>query len=52
MSRNRFTDEFKCEAVAQVVDRGYAVSEVAERFVNGGAILGHRSGGIMRSRAV
>ncbi|MEP4194318.1 MAG: IS3 family transposase [Aliishimia sp.] len=28
----RFTDEFKWDAVAQVVDRGYAVSEVAERL--------------------
>ena len=28
----RFTDEFKQEAVAQVVERGYAVSEVAERL--------------------
>ena len=32
MSRNGFTDEFKRDAVAQVVDRGYAVSEVAERL--------------------
>jgi len=32
MSRNRFTDEFKRDAVAQVVDRGYVVSEVAERL--------------------
>lgn len=32
MSRARFTDEFKRDAVAQVVDRGYAVSEVAERL--------------------
>ena len=32
MSRNRFTEEFKRDAVAQVVDRGYAVSEVAERW--------------------
>jgi transposase len=32
MSRNKFTDEFKRDAVAQVVDRGYAVSEVAERL--------------------
>ena len=32
MSRNRFTEEFKRDAVAQVVDRGYAVSEVAERL--------------------
>lgn len=28
----RFTDEFKPDAVAQVVERGYAVSEVAERL--------------------
>lgn len=31
-SQNRFTDEFKKDAVAQVVDRGYAVSEVAKRL--------------------
>ncbi len=30
--QDRFTDEFKQEAVAQVVERGYAVSEVAERL--------------------
>ena len=28
----RFTDEFKQDAVAQVVQRGYAVGEVAERL--------------------
>ena len=28
----RFTDEFKQDAVEQVVERGYAVSEVAERL--------------------
>ncbi len=28
----RFTDEFKQDAVAQVVERGYAVSEVAQRL--------------------
>ena len=28
----RFTDAFKQDAVAQVVGRGYAVSEVAERL--------------------
>ncbi len=28
----RFTDESKREAVAQIVERGYAVSEVAERL--------------------
>lgn len=32
MSRNRFTEEFKRDAVAQVVDRGYAVGEVADRL--------------------
>jgi transposase len=28
----RFTDEFKQDAVAQVVERDYAVSDVAERL--------------------
>jgi transposase len=28
----RFTDEFNQDAVAQVVERGYAVSEVAEQL--------------------
>lgn len=28
----RFIDEFKQDAVAQVVERGYAISEVAERL--------------------
>jgi transposase len=28
----RFTDEFKQDAVAQFVERGYAVSDVAERL--------------------
>jgi transposase len=32
MSTNKFTDEFKRDAVAQVVDRGYSVREVAERL--------------------
>jgi transposase len=31
-SQNRFTEEFKRDAVAQVVDRGYAVREVAKRL--------------------
>ena len=30
--QDRFTDEFKQEAVAQVVERGHAVSEVADRL--------------------
>lgn len=29
----RFTSEFKDEAVEQITERGYAVSEVAERLV-------------------
>jgi transposase len=32
MSGIRFTDEFKRDAVTQVVERGYAVSEVSERL--------------------
>ena len=29
---SRYTDEFKAEAVGQVVERGYKVSEVAQRL--------------------
>ena len=29
---SRFTDELKRDTVAQVVERGYVVSEVAERL--------------------
>ena len=32
MSANKFTDEFKRDAVAQVEDRGYPVREVVERL--------------------
>lgn len=32
MSGKRYTDEFKIEAVRQVTERGYAVSEVANRL--------------------
>jgi transposase len=32
MSRAKFTDEFKRDAVARVVDHGYPVREVAERL--------------------
>ena len=32
MSGTKFTDEFKRDAVAQVVDRGFPVREVAERL--------------------
>jgi transposase len=32
MSNQRYSPEFKDEAVRQVVDRGYSVSEVSERL--------------------
>lgn len=32
MTSKRFTDEFKAESVKQVTERGYPVSEVAERL--------------------
>jgi transposase len=32
MSSKRYTEEFKVEAVKQVVDRGHSVVEVAERL--------------------
>jgi transposase len=32
MSGKRYSEEFKIEAVAQVTERGYSVSEVAERL--------------------
>ncbi len=32
MSTQRFTPEFKAEAVRQVVERGYSVAEIAERL--------------------
>jgi transposase len=32
MSGKRYSDEFKIEAVGQVTDRGYSVSEVANRL--------------------
>ncbi len=32
MSNQRYSEEFKSEAVRQVIDRGYSVKEVAERI--------------------
>ena len=32
MSRTRYTDEFKTEAVGQILERGYSVKEVSERI--------------------
>lgn len=32
MTRKRYTEEFKIEAVKQVTERGYSVAEFAERL--------------------
>ncbi len=32
MSNNRYTEEFRVEAVRQVVERGHSVAEVASRL--------------------
>ena len=32
MSNQRYTDEFKVEAVKQITERGYSVQEVADRL--------------------
>ena len=32
MGKGNFSDEFKRDAVSQIVDRGYPVSEVSERL--------------------
>ncbi len=32
MGRNRFSDDFKRDAVAQITQRGYRVAEVSERL--------------------
>lgn len=34
MSGKRYPEEFKIEAVKQVVDRGYSVSSVATRLIS------------------
>ena len=41
MSRPRYTEEFKIEAVKQVVERGHRVAEVAERLGVSGHSLYH-----------
>lgn len=54
MSGKRYTNEFKIEAVRQVTDRGYSVSEVAEpwwrRRYLPGCYLESAQHGICRSR--
>jgi transposase-like protein len=32
MSRKRFTEEFKVDAVRQITERGFAVRDLGERF--------------------
>ena len=32
MSNKRYTEEFKIEAVRQVIDRGYSIAQVAKRL--------------------
>lgn len=47
MASKRFTDEFKAEAVKQVSERGYPVTEVAERL----GVSSHSLYGWLRERA-
>ena len=42
MSRKRFTEEFKIEAVRQITERGFAVRDVGDRL--GGVIVPEKSG--------
>lgn len=32
MSRKRYTEEFKCDAVKQIIERGYSVTEISKRL--------------------
>jgi hypothetical protein len=32
MGKPNFSDEFKCDAVAQITERGYPVAEVSQRL--------------------
>ncbi len=32
MSKVNFSDDFKCDAVAQIIERGYPVAEVSQRL--------------------
>ncbi len=41
MSRKRFTEEFKIEAVRQITERGFAVRDVVERMGGISAQLVH-----------
>jgi len=43
MSNQRYSPEFKDEAVRQVTQRGYSVAEVADRIKDGVASSNHES---------
>ena len=52
MSNQRFTPEFKDEAVRQVIERGYSVAEVSERLgVSAHSVYKWESGKTGRFRA-
>ncbi len=42
MSNQRYSEEFKSEAVRQVIDRGYSVKEVAERIFSNLCQITHK----------
>lgn len=48
MASKRFTDEFKTEAVKQVSERGYPVTEVAQRL----GVSSHSLYGWLRERGI
>lgn len=48
MASKRFTDEFKAEAVKQVSEPGYSVTEVAERL----GVSSHSLYGWLRERGI
>ena len=48
MASKRFTDEFKADAVKQVSERGYPVTEVAERL----GVSSHSLYGWLRERGI
>ena len=50
MSNQRYTPEFKDEAVRQVVDRGYRVAEVAERLILARKMVKMKPGSLVNNR--
>ena len=52
MGRSNFTDEFKRDAVRQITERGYPVSEVSQRLgVSLHLVTGRRTRGVTRQAA-